>query len=152
MCLPMSCMCITFLSLSARVNICHCMCLPVTHYLSSSLALPPAITFFLTERACRGIWVELITVGARKAGTKTLHRQHNSGGRHQTGSTQSSQSGPKLSRADRDDQHLKYLVQRVNFIERFAANRSYFSLNLQRLSLSRSAAVFCRFCICGDLA
>lgn len=33
---------------------------------------------------------ELITVGA---GTKTLHRQHNSGSRNQTGSTQSSQTG-----------------------------------------------------------
>lgn len=33
-------------------------------------------------------------MGACQAGTKILHRQHNSGGRNQTGSTQSSQTGP----------------------------------------------------------
>lgn len=33
-------------------------------------------------------------MGAWVAGTKTLHRQHNSGSRNQTGSTQSSQTGP----------------------------------------------------------
>lgn len=38
---------------------------------------------------------ELITVGAWVAGTKTLHRQHNSGSRNQTGSTQFSPAKPR---------------------------------------------------------
>lgn len=94
MCLCMSCTCITFLCassspLSVCVNICHCMCLPVTLFLSHAPSLHLSLCLWMSEHA---EWSrELITVGARKAVTKTLHRQHNSGGRHQTGSTQSSQ-------------------------------------------------------------
>lgn len=100
---------------SVCVNICHCMCPPVlfrlvlchppflSHPLPPSIppSLPPSLFslhhffFFLS------VWVsmrsdpgELITVGAGVAWTKTLHRQHNSGSRNQTGSTQPSQTGP----------------------------------------------------------
>lgn len=88
-----------FKLLSVCVNICHCMCLPVTSPLSTSLTFPPSV--HLSLHHFLSVWVsmqsdpgELITVGACKAGTKTLHRQHNSCSRNQTGSTQSSLTGP----------------------------------------------------------
>lgn len=88
-------------------------CVRLSSLVSSSVTLPssltpaslpsrhgfsPSITFFFFFLS---VWVsmwsdpgELITVGAGVAGTKTLHRQHNSGSRNQTGSTQPPQTGP----------------------------------------------------------
>lgn len=78
-------------SVSTYATVCVC--------LSPSLSHPPSIPLSLHHFL--SVWVsmqsdpgELITVGAWVAGTKTLHRQHNSGSRNQTGSTQSSLTGP----------------------------------------------------------
>lgn len=70
-----------------------CVCLSVTPSLPPSIY--PSLHHFLS------VWVsmqcdpgELITVDACNAGTKTLHRQHNSSSRNQSGSTQLYPTGP----------------------------------------------------------
>lgn len=86
------CLSVSTYSMSLYVSACHLPSLYLSHIPSLCPSLPP---YFLS------VWVsmqsdpgELITVGACKAGTKTLHRQHNSCSRNQTGSTQSSLTGP----------------------------------------------------------
>lgn len=82
------------------VSACPLSSRPLSPSLSPSLNSPPSHHCFSPSITFLSVWVsmrcdpgELITVGAGVAGTKTLHRQHNSSSRNQTGSTQPSQTG-----------------------------------------------------------
>lgn len=102
-CTCITCMFSSCCSLCVCVNMYHCMCLPVTSPLSVSPSLHHFLSVWVSMQSDPG---ELITVGARVAGTKTLHRQHNSGSRNQTGSTQSSPTGPaQISSAQQSHTH-----------------------------------------------
>lgn len=89
------------------VRLCQHVPLSPPCFLSHPPSIPLSLHHFLS------VWVsmqsdpgELITVGARVAGTKTLHRQHNSDSRNQTGSTQSSLTGPaQISSAQQSHTH-----------------------------------------------